>query len=268
MRSNSREIEAALIICAENPQAVVEQIAGMTSIGNYHLLPEDSSTLHDFYFDRPDGALQTREWALRLRESEAARWLALKGPSRPTSWGGGVERIEFEAPWSKDAVINVVKELTHSGIDIPWPSQDFDYTRPSRIMVRFGLEVVQERVNRRRLRYIVKSGDSDSNLTPLAELAVDSVVYCFGDRKVGYHEVEIEAKAEDGGATLIKTVMEDLVAMYAPTLRKWDHSKLVTGYAIERLLRAGALEGLLDVKGDLRPTAFDKICDYLKGGDV
>ena len=47
MRSNSQEIEASLLIWSENPQAVARQIAGLTSIANYRLLPQDSKTIHD-----------------------------------------------------------------------------------------------------------------------------------------------------------------------------------------------------------------------------
>jgi hypothetical protein len=101
----------------------------------------------------------------------------------------------------------------------------------------------------------------------LAELAIDSVVYYFGGQEIHHHEVEVEAK-ERGSSSVIKTVAESLVAMYRPALRRWDHSKLATGKAIEQMLREGALEGLLDAHNNLKPVAYDKIDDYLKRSHI
>jgi len=108
MRSNSQEIEASLIIWSETPQVVAGQIAGLTSIGNYRLLPQNPEVIHDLYLDTPDGALQAQKLALRIREIGAMRWVTIKGASRPTNWEGGVERLEIEVPWSQDALARIV----------------------------------------------------------------------------------------------------------------------------------------------------------------
>jgi inorganic triphosphatase YgiF len=258
MSSNSEEIEATLIIRSENPQAVVSQIAGLTSIGNYRLLPQDPKTIHDLYFDTPNGALRTHELALRVRAIGAAHWITLKGPSRPTDWGG-MERLEIEAPWSRDTLTNVVRELANRGIELMEKRQGFDRAHPLEVMSGLGLIVIQDRETHRQIRNIVSVGAERSAV--LAELAIDYVVYHFSDRQIGHHEVEIEAKAK-GGSTASKTVIENLVATYGPALRRWDHGKLATGRAIERMLRERALQGLVDANDNLKPGAYDLMSLY------
>lgn len=255
-----REIESTLIIWSENPQAIARQIASVASIANYRLLPQDSKTIHDFYFDTPDGALQTQMLALRIREIGRTHWLTLKGPSQPTDWEGGAERLEIEALWSTDALTRVAKELGDRGIKILQQRQDFDYAHPLDVMASLGLEVFQDRESHRKVRNIIRGEESNS---VLAELAIDSVVYHLSGQEICHHEVEIEVK-EENGSTVIKTVVESLVAMCGPALRRWDHSKLATGKAIEKLLSEGALEDLLDINNNLKPIAYDKIDDCLK----
>ena len=260
MRSDSREIEAALVIWSENPQMVANQIADLTVIGNYRLLPQDPQLIHDLYLDTPDYALQTQQLALRVREIGTTRWLTLKGHSQPTGWEGGVERLEIEALWSKGALTRVVKELVDRGIELLQQRQDFDDAHPLDVMASLGLEVVQDRESHRQVRNVVSAGGESGSV--LAELAIDSVVYHFGGREICHHEVEIEAK--EGNLAVVRTVAENLVAMYRPALRRWGHSKLATGKAIEKMLSEGVLEGLLDINNNLKPVAYDKIDDYLK----
>ena len=62
--------------------------------------------------------------------------------------------------------------------------------------------------------------------------------------------------------------MEMLVATYRPALREWDHSKLATGKAIEKMLREGALEELLDINNNLKPVAYERIDDYLERSGI
>lgn len=265
MRSDLREIEAALIIWSEKPQIVAGQIAGLTAIGNYRLLPQAPQMIRDLYLDMPDQALRTQELALRVREIGTARWVTLKGRSQPTDWEGGVERLEIEALWSEDALTRVVKELVDRGVKILQRYQDFDYAHPLDVMASLGLEAIQDRESHRRVRNVVSAGEESSSV--LAELAIDSVVYHFGGQEIRHHEVEIEAK-EKGNSAVIRTVAEGLVAMYGPVLRGWGHSKLATGKAIEKMLSEGALEGLLDINNNLKPVAYDKIDDYLKRNSI
>lgn len=260
-----REIEATLIIWSETPQVIAGQIARLTSIENYRLLPQDSKTINDIYFDTPDHALQTQKLALRVREIDGTRWITLKGPSRPVDRWGGVERLEIEAPWSQDALTRVVKELMDKGIEVPQQRQKFDCVYPLDAMSSLGLEVVQRRKCQRKVRNIVHAGEESGPV--LAELAIDSVVYHFSDHQVRHYEVEIEAKWDDG-STVIKIVIERLAKMCRRALRRWDYGKLATGKAIEKLLSEEALEGLLDNKNNLKPIAYDKVEDYLRYDNI
>jgi len=98
-------------------------------------------------------------------------------------------------------------------------------------------------------------------------LAIDSVAYSFGGQKIRHHEVEIEAKVEDGSEA-IERVTKGLMEMYEATLRPWKYSKLATGKAIEKLLGEGALEELLDINNNLKPSAYGKIDRFFKGGGI
>lgn len=260
MRSegHASEIEVTFIIWLENARGVARQIADLTRIGNYQLLPQDSKSIHDLYFDSPDRNLRNKKLALRVREIDATRWITLKGPSQPTGWGG-VERLEIEAPWSLDALNRVLKELTARRVKLPGQNQELDSIHPLDVMTSLGLKVVQDRKTHRRVRNIVTIEGGPL----LAELAIDSVVYHFRDQEIYHHEVEIEAKVRDG-STVLKAVIGSLGGMYGPVLRRWDHSKLATGMAIERLLSEVGPQGLLDIDNHLKPAAYDKIHDWLK----
>jgi inorganic triphosphatase YgiF len=263
MRSDSREVEAALVVWSENPQGVASQIADLTAIGSYRLLPQDPQLIHDLYLDTPDRALQTQQLALRVREIGTTRWVTLKGRSQPTGWEGGAERLEIELRWSKDALARVLAELVDRG-KVLQQRQDLDYAHPLEAMASLGLQVIQDRESYRRVRNILKGGESDS---VLAELAIDSVAYHFGGQEIRQHEVEIEAR-EGGSSAVIKLLVESLVAMYGPALRRWGHSKLATGRAIEKMLSEGLMEGLLDVNNNLKPVAYDRIDNYLKRSGI
>ena len=57
-----------------------------------------------------------------------------------------------------------------------------------------GLNLIQDRKAHRQARDIVSQQDGPV----LAESAINSVVYCLGDREVCHYEVEVEAKGTDG----------------------------------------------------------------------
>ncbi len=263
MTSSSRvpqECEATLIIWSENPPLVARQIASLTSIATYRILPKASETIHDLYLDTRDRQLQRQRLALRVREIGARHWLTLKGPSQPTDWGG-VERLEIETLWSKEILTRIIHELMDRGINIPQQYQDFDQAYPLEVMKNLKLKVVQDRKTHRQVRDVVSMGGENSSL--LAELAIDSVFYHFGNQHIRHYEVEIESKVRDG-STVLRTVTESLVATYGLALRRWRHSKLAIGKAIQNMLSEGTLEELLDIDNNLKPVAYDKIDDCLK----
>ncbi len=254
------EIEATLIICSKDPQGIAKQIADLTSIRTYRLLPQDSKTIHDLYFDTPELALKARNLSLRIREIGKKSWVTLKGQSQRTGCGT-VKRMEIEEPWSESALTRIVRELTDSNIQIPYKFNDLHRDNPLDFMLSIGLELLQERETQRELRNIIRS---ETRSLILAEMAIDSVAYNLKELPVWHYEVEIEAKVREEASQVLQTVIENLIAMFGAMLRSWDHSKLATGKAIEKLLAEGALEGLIDVHNNLEPVAYDKIDEYLK----
>ena len=258
-QSENIELEATLIICAENPQEVVNNLSNLTSIATYLLLPQKAQEIHDLYLDTPDRVLQDRKFALRIRDLGSTRWITLKGPSQTTDWGG-MERLEIEMPWSHDAVRRVLEELWEREIRLWWP-QGITSDHPSEVLSQAGLEVIQDRESHRTVRNLVPVDEERSQA--LAELAIDSVIYHFREQEVRHYEVEIEAKARDG-STVVQTAIESFIALYRSALRRWNYSKLVTGKAIENMVREGTLEGLCDNVHNLQPAAYEKIAEYLQ----
>jgi hypothetical protein len=259
-----REVEATLIICSEEPELIAREIAGLGSIKHYRLFPQDSQEIHDRYFDTPEHALQSQRLGLRIREVGGMHLIALKGSSETSGWGSA-ERLEIEEIWSENAVRRMVRELRNRRVQLPPLPEDFSRVDPLDVMTRLGLEVIQDRETHREIRTIVFAGKEKGRV--LAELAIDSVAYHFGDRKIRHHEVEIEAKAE-GGSEAIERVTKGLMGMYEATLRPWKYSKLATGKAIEKLLKEGALKEFLDNNNNLKPSAYDRIDDLLRRGSM
>jgi inorganic triphosphatase YgiF len=263
-KAQEQETEAALVLCTEDPLGVTRHISSLSEIASYQLLFRPPDTIHDLYLDTGKHELQAKKLALRVREVGERRQITLKGPGRATDWGGEA-RLEIEAPWSHKAVDRVVKELADRQIHLPAKVSQFDQADPLVTLARLGLEVSQDRVTQRQPRDVVAT---DRPHDPaLAELAIDHVVYQFGDQHVGFHEVEIEAKRENGLAAT-RVVTERLAERYGPALQAWGYSKLAIGNAIEKLLRDGSLDGLIDAQSDLMPSALAKVEALLMSGVV
>ena len=258
----AQESEVALIISSRQPQQIVARTADLSSIAGYQLIPRDPLKMRDLYFDTRGRAFEPLKLALRVREFGATRLLALKGPSKPTDWGG-VERLEIEEPWSHDALAKVTRALRDRGIETPKQGR-FSEGHPQQVLKDLGFQVIQDRETHRQVRDIAGADKEGSPV--LAELAIDSVHYRLGGKEIRHHEVEIESKTETG-VRVIAPLIAALTAMFGDVLRAWDHSKLAIGFALEEFLNRGDLEGLLDPDGNLTPAAYDQIDDYLRHGD-
>jgi len=253
----SYEVEVTLIIGSGEAHLVVSELANLASIGQFRLCPLAIKMIYDRYLDTPGRTLQAQGWGLRIREIGDKHWITIKGPPQPDQ--GGVKRLEIEIPWSEEALVWIARVLSEQGINVFPGSQFFDRADPLRAMSIWGLGIVQARETQRETK-MVQAVQGKA----LAELAIDSVVYHFPNQSVSHYEVEIEAKSNEGLAVL-DLITESLIALY-PVLRRWEHSKLATGGAIEKLLREGILEGKgwLDDSGQLKPAAYEWIDEYLK----
>ncbi len=252
------EREATLLICSDAPETVYREIASLTAIGKYKLVPGEPQILEDHYFDTPDAKLKAKKWGLRLRRIGTDLWITLKGPARQTEWGGR-ERAEIEALWSKEALAGVAKELFSQGIELNFQGEALEHLDPMEAMARSGLVVIQRRNTRRAVSAVI-SGMAGA---VQAELAVDSVTYYFSQVEIHHYEVEIETKGPEGSKAA-EAIAEYLLSRYSPELKRWGHDKLAAGLAIGELLTGGSLEGLLDLNNSLKSAAYDRIDEYLR----
>src|SRR5205823_1452131 len=130
--------------------------------------------------------------------------------------GSVIRRRETELPWSYDSVRLLARMLK-----LKTPSMSLSRFRgvpPSRTLKALGLQVIQERRTRREARDVV--GRSENTTSTLAELAIDRVTYSFQDVKVGFSEVEVEAKSP-GGLAIVQAIANTLVSKYQPLLQQW-----------------------------------------------
>ena len=258
METYFREAESTLVILSEAPGSVAGKIADLTSVKGYRLLPQSPMMIHDLYLGISGSAPGRPGPALRLREVGETYLITMKGPNRPTDWGG-IERLEIELPWSSDTLDIVLSKLIDMELQMPEQRPDFDPDHPLNVMAGLGLRVIQDRETQRQVRDIVP----DDDCIALAEMAIDSVVYHFTGQDIRHYEVEIEAK-EEADSTAIKTVIEGLIEIYGPAVRRWNRGKLTTGIAVEEMLSKGILQGLIDSKNNLKSVAYKLIAYYIR----
>lgn len=228
MKKKPHETEAALVIRSNNAERIANEIAALDTLGANRLESPETQRIHDIYFDTREQALQKQKLALRIRALNGETLITLKGPSRRQA-GGAQERLEIEAPWSRQALARVVRELRDRKIAVAMPRQSFAQDDAIATLTRLGFRIVQDRMTRRRARQVVARAAPQATL---AELAVDAVTFRFGKQRVRLHEIEIEAKTP---RARLGDLARRLETMFKPALRPW-HSKLATGKAIQTLL--------------------------------
>jgi inorganic triphosphatase YgiF len=261
--NRGREIEAALIVYADAPQAVERRLADLRTLAGFSLLPRADETIDDIYFDTTDRSLQARLIALRVRRlrvqgRDDALLLTMKADSQPAL--AGEDRLEIESSWSSSTLRNVVSELCNRGVRLPGSPGELGSADPMVVMASRGLEEVQTRDTARRPRNVVPRG-AEAGL--LAELAIDAVTYRFRDRQVSLLEVEVEAKGR-GDASTVERITASLHDAFPSQLRPWPYGKLPTGKAIQELLADGQFDVLIGEDGMLRPAAYERIADFLE----
>lgn len=245
------EMEATLAICSEHAAAIAQSIAEISRVATYGIIAGPRQSILDSYFDTPDGALASRNWALRLRETEETRLIALKGPSTHVT-SGGVQRVELEIPWSTEALERIRREISALPIDVGQMSLPVDNSLEEALR-EAGLRIIQQRNTRRQvLNVLSEEGQA------IAEIALDEVEYRVRACQVFHNEVEIEAKGP-GGAEAVAAVRAYLLQEFRPSVRPWDYGKLATGIALEALLDEAPSEDLFGANGHLTPAAYDKL---------
>lgn len=245
----SVEREITLAIVSDQAASVAEKIAELESLGDYILVPRGWVLFRDVYFDTSVRGLGNQGWALRVRTRESECLVALKGPSKQSRWGG-VERTEIEAPWSGEAILRILNELAlelPSAVDFG----DFDPGDPATFMISLGFDAVQTR----RVKRLIKDVLSPGGEPVVAEMAIDEVCYIYPGAEVIHWEIEIEARGDFPDSSL-QVLANELVDGFGPVLLKWDHGKLATGLALEKLVASpGGRDSILS-GNRLRPHAY------------
>ena len=240
------ESELVLLI-TDNIENTSRDIAGLTSLLDYDLVHRNSLVIRDTYYDTGDGSLRRRKISFRIRRLGNKLLVSVK--SKPT----GIASEGIERPLTHAAIRSIswqlgLKEI-RNGNSVPFSR------KPANLLPFLGLEVVQERITRRRPRDVAEHVHGGRD--PFAELDIDDVTYKFSSGKVRLSEVEIEAKTSRSMRKM-ERIADALLAKYPNSLRLWDYGKFVTGLTIQKLLKSGRLENLTS-DGLLRPEAFDLI---------
>jgi len=253
------EIETTLLIYSSRTDAVMKNLAALDTIGPYKIVSKGSCIIHDRYFDTRERSFMKRGFALRLRQIGSSYLLCLKGCERVNEWGG-IERLEIEETWSEKNLKAIIRVLDERFITMECTT--FDNHDPVQTLNSHGLRIIQDRQTDRLTRDI--RGPRGTSRRLCAEMALDKVCYRFAGRCFKHFEVEIEAKTR-AGEKHIETITALLKAGFPRELKRWDHNKLITGYAIEALLDRGeVLSGIHDHE-IIDFAGYAKIDAFIKG---
>jgi inorganic triphosphatase YgiF len=246
------ESEIALIIKNDSDH-FRKKLASLRKILEYDLQPKPVRIIFDTYYDTPENTLRQRKTSLRTRKIGGALLVSTKSDVRRIA-GNIIRRRETELPWSYSSVRLIARTLKLKTPLIP--ISQFRRIPVTKALASMGLEIIQERRTRREARNVVRRDTTPALI--LAEMEIDRVTYTFKNTKLGFSEVEVEAKSVKGLAT-VQDIANALVSKYHPNLRQWFHGKFVTGLAIQRLLDTKEFHRYILNEGFLRPEAFELI---------
>jgi hypothetical protein len=258
MSEQPREVEGVLLVCADDPEAAGRKVAGLEGVDRFELRARATQRIRDTYLDTAEGALGAARVAFRVRELDGRPLLTLKADAVRSGLAG--ERLELEAPWSAEALGSVLEELRRRGVRLPDPPEGAGAGEPLADLGGLGLRPTQVRETTRTPRDVLERGRPDAG--PVAELTVDDVGYRLPAGTARLLEVEVEAKGAGGLAT-VQALLGALAEGFPGELRPWPYGKLATGRAVEQLLAAGRLEGLLGPDDRIRPAAHDLLAEFL-----
>lgn len=242
------EIEACLLVVADDRRAWFEEQRSRLEIAGLPVIGFESRLLGDTYFDLAGGELAKRDCALRVRATDGASqaWrelMTFKGPASSAD-GLSVERLELELESSIESLEQILAHLRSIGIEISALPSDSMGT-PTEILHRLGFRTIQRRQTTR-----VATG-LGSRRAPVAELALDHVIFEVGELRIHHHEVEIEA-LQDTTAHEVDRIASALLQESEGALEPWPWSKTAVGRALEILSERGELARILGAVGMTR----------------
>ncbi|MEJ2186233.1 MAG: CYTH domain-containing protein [Gemmatimonadota bacterium] len=257
-RGREREVEVALVVCAPEPGSVADEVAELADIAGYALEPGPDQQIHDQYFDFDDGRLGDRGLAFRVRNIDGRDVLTVKGPGRRMTTGAK-DRLEVEGDWSLSVLGHALHLLAGFGVDVPVDVAPAGPPQPRPALERLGFLIVQDRHTLRRPRRVTRVGGSGD---VLAELAIDAVEYELPRRNARLFEVEVET-TRLAGSLVLAELASALLTRWPDQLRRWPHSKLATGFALDALAAPSSLGTLTDRDGVLKPAAWERLEERL-----
>jgi inorganic triphosphatase YgiF len=249
------ELEAKLAIISASPTVTADAIARLTQLDEFLLKHGQIKLIRDRYLDTSDLSLGSRYVVLRIRECGGQTLLTVKGPDKLTPHG--LERLEFEAPWSGEALALSFEKLAQLGVDLK-PFGTASKGDPLVVAEELGFHVTHNRRTERRSRDVVSASEPGSLL---AELAIDATSYQVGSVSVRHHEIEVELRATTGRHVLSQ-ITESLLAQWSQ-LRPWPYPKIATGQAIEALVSQHRLPTGGQDPMELGPTEYAMISERL-----
>jgi hypothetical protein len=222
------EVELKLSVVGDNPDALLDDIAGLRQLGPMRLEPADDHRLRDIYWDLPDGGLREHRLSLRLRQIDDQMVFTAKGGT--SNDAGLFRRYELEVPATRENWLGLRAVFAGEGVEL---GGDVTGDAPDRWLREAGLAPTQDRATRRSVRYAYTNGKAEK---PLAELALDRTRFDFGKVLVDYWEIEIEQLG--GGDEVPRDLGRLLLGLYPDRLEPSTMGKYSRGLAIERELRA------------------------------
>jgi inorganic triphosphatase YgiF len=251
------EVEGVLLVRADDQEGAGRRVAALEAVDRFELRPRPPHRIIDVYLDTGDGDLAGARVAFRVRELDGQPLLTLKAD--PVRSGLASERLELEAPWSAEALQAVLAELGRRGVRLAATPAGAGTGEPLVDLAGLGLHATQRRQTTRTPRDVL---ERDGGGEPVAELTIDDVAFQLPAGTARLLEVEVEAKG-GGGLETVQALLRALAEVFPDDLRPWPYGKLATGRAVEWLLAAGRLEGLLDPSGRISPAAHDRLAEYL-----
>jgi inorganic triphosphatase YgiF len=253
-----REVEGVLLVSADDQEGAARRVGALERVDRFELRPRPTQRIRDVYLDTGDGDLAGARVAFRVRELDGRPLLTLKSAAVRT--GLAAERLELEGPWSAATLGTALEELRRRDVPLSEAPEGAGAGEPLTDLAGLGLRPTQVRETTRTPRDVLERGDPDAG--PVAELTVDDVAYQLPAGTARLLEVEVEAKG-GGGLGTVQALLRALAEVFPDDLRPWPYGKLATGRAVEELLAAGRLEGLLDPSGRISPAAHDRLAEYL-----
>ncbi len=245
------------MVVGRDQSETIEKISAIERAENYLFIEAGIKKIHDVYFDTEDGQLAKENFGLRIRRLDDDFLITLKGKPEPRS-DGSVTRLEEEFFWGEEARKFIRDFFAKRKIAQAGKLSPPEMSSPQDFFESFGLKIIHQRFNSRRLKNIV---DENANDLILLEMALDQMTFPFREIELKLFEIELEQKSAQGGGA-INFVKDFLLNRFGDELLLWQFSKLATGIAMQKLIQDDEFLVTIDSDGHLCEDSYRLINDY------